>query len=91
MEIDSEIYTVTMARVYAEQGLWKKAAEVYRFLLEQEPQREDLAAELAKVESYLRTGVDERLEGLVSLLQNWFDLIFQYNRMKRLRKLEDEF
>jgi Tfp pilus assembly protein FimV len=37
-----DFYTKTMAKVYADQGYLTKAAEIYRFLLKQEPDRQDL-------------------------------------------------
>ncbi len=36
------IYTETMAKVYAAQGHWGKAAEIYRHLLTGAPARKDL-------------------------------------------------
>ncbi|MBW2109417.1 MAG: type II 3-dehydroquinate dehydratase [Deltaproteobacteria bacterium] len=45
------IPTVTLARIYEKQGLLKKAAEVYRTLIQNDPdRRSELAAALAEVE-----------------------------------------
>jgi len=44
------VYTETMAKVYAVQGHWGKAAEIYRHLLSETPTRKDLADALAEAE-----------------------------------------
>ena len=46
---DPDFYTVTMARVYEEQGHLDKAAEIYRFLIKDEPERRDLIEALAEI------------------------------------------
>lgn len=45
-----EVYTRTMAELYARQGLTERAAAVYRRLLEQSPDDEDLRARLEELE-----------------------------------------
>ena len=50
MNKDIGIYTETMAKVYAAQGLWGKASEIYRHLLAEAPMRRDYAEALAEVE-----------------------------------------
>ena len=47
MQNETDFYTATMARVYAEQGHWDKSAEIYRYLLKQEPERVDYLEALA--------------------------------------------
>ena len=43
MSQDVDVYTETMAKVYAEQGHWAKAVEIYRILVADEPERQDYA------------------------------------------------
>ena len=50
---DNDFKTATMARVYSSQGHYEKAAEIYKHLLECEPDRQDLAMALAGVEKKL--------------------------------------
>ena len=45
-----EIETATMAKLYADQGYWRKAADIYRRLLESEPHRLDLKDALSDIE-----------------------------------------
>ena len=85
---DSDFNTLTMARVYESQGLWKKAAEIYRYLLKLEPSRTDIAKALADVEKKL-DGVENRNpDDLIPLFREWIDLIFRYDRLQRLRNFK---
>lgn len=75
------IWTATLARLYARQGLWDEAACIYRELLAREPERRDLREELACAEAHLaadRTG---------KLLRRWLDLLFHYRRLCLLQRL----
>jgi len=88
MEPDRDFYTVTMAKVYEQQGLWEKAAEIYRYLLEQEPQRGDLAASLAGAEKKIRETGDRTVDDLVPLFRRWIELSVRYRQLKKLRRLQ---
>ena len=50
MDKETNFYTATMAKVYAEQGHWEKSAEIYRYLLRHEPERVDYLEALAQAE-----------------------------------------
>jgi len=75
------IWTATLARLYARQGLWEQAASIYRELLAREPERRDLREELACAEAHL--AADRSGE----LLRRWLDLLFHYRRLRLLRRL----
>ncbi len=75
------IWTATLARLYARQGLWDEAARVYRELVVREPDRQDLRDELAVVEAQLSKGRMEKL------LQRWLELLLDYRRIRDLRRL----
>jgi cytochrome c-type biogenesis protein CcmH/NrfG len=49
MEKETDFYTGTMAKVYADQGHWDKTAEIYRHLLRLEPERIDYLEALAEL------------------------------------------
>jgi hypothetical protein len=85
---DPDFYTVTMARVYADQGYWEKAAEIYRHLLKLEPARRDLAAALAEVEKKIDEAGSKKPEDLIPLFREWLNLVFQYKHLRGLRKLK---
>jgi hypothetical protein len=84
MTEDKPFYTVTMARVYAEQGNLEEAKLVYRYLLEKEPGHQDLVEALEDLEA---RGRNTQIEDLLPLFRQWMDLVFRYNRMKKLKKL----
>jgi tetratricopeptide (TPR) repeat protein len=87
---DSDFYTVTMARVYEEQGHWEKAAEIYRFLLKQEPQRKDLAEALADAERKMDEALNKNPDDLIPLFREWIDLLLRYSRLQKLRRFKGE-
>ena len=59
-------YTRTMAKVYIDQGNLLKAAEIYRYLLESEPERTDLKDELSEIEKKLNEKSPDDLTRLFS-------------------------
>jgi pentatricopeptide repeat protein len=87
MDKRSDFYTETMARVYAKQGHWQKAAEIYRYLLEQEPDRLDYSRALEEVESKLAT-VAKTPDDLVPLFREWLELMGHYIKLERLSRLK---
>ena len=88
MEKETDFYTGTMAKVYAGQGLWDKAAEIYRHLLRLEPERTDYLEALAEAERMLNTTVNRKVEDLAPLFQQWIDLMLKYKNLQKLRRLK---
>lgn len=88
MEKETDFYTGTMAKVYAGQGLWDKAAEIYRHLLRMEPGRRDYLEALAEAERMLNTTVNRQVEDLAPLFQQWIDLMLKYKNLQKLRRLK---
>ncbi len=82
MTLDTVFKTKTMARIFEAQGQLEKAAEIYLFLLQQEPCRDDLAAELACIRQQMRQGEGGRKPGkdLGPLYEQWLRLVFDYHR-----------
>ena len=85
MTRDKPFYTVTMARVHAQQGNLEEARRIYRYLLEKTPGRRDLAEALKALEA--RDG-QRAMDDLRPLFREWRDLIFRYNRTLKLKKLK---
>jgi tetratricopeptide (TPR) repeat protein len=76
--------TVTMAELYAQQGYYRKAVEIYRRLLRLHPEREDLRKALSQAEEELtRRPVPSRKE-LGLMLKEWVGLMER--RTERTRK-----
>ena len=84
------IYTETMAKVYAAQGHWGKAAEIYRHLLAEAPARKDFADALAEAEKKIHKGSYENPEQLVPLFRQWIELLFRREKLKKLRNMKDK-
>lgn len=82
----SHFYTATMARLYADQGYWRKAAEIYRHLLAQDPHRQDLHSALAVVEERIAGQDKPNLKELSLLVNEWIALQKEYNRRNRRRR-----
>jgi hypothetical protein len=80
--------TVTLARLFAAQGHWEKAARIYRSLLRQEPNREDLAEALAAAEKQLAAAGAGSARDLVPLFRRWIDLLLEYDRLCKLKRLK---
>jgi hypothetical protein len=76
-------FTATMARLYAEQGYLRKAAQIYRFLAQKEPERADLRRELAAVEEKIRQQTHPSTKELGLLMRDWADLIRKQQELKR--------
>jgi hypothetical protein len=84
------IYTETMAKVYAAQGLWEKAAEIYRHLLIVAPTRKDFAEALAEAEKKIHKDSHKNPEQLVPLFREWIELLFRRQKLQKLRNLKDK-
>ena len=81
------IFTETMAKVYADQGHWAKAVEIYQHLVQAEPQRHDLIDALAHARQKMEEQPDSRSEDLVPLFREWIELLLQQEKLERLKKL----
>ena len=83
-----DVYTETMAKVYADQGHWGKAVEIYRHLLAMEPERLDFADALAEAENRLKEMSRKNPEQLVPLFREWIELLFKSEALQKLKKLK---
>ena len=78
-------YTRTMAKVYIDQGNLLKAAEIYRYLLESEPERTDLKDELSEIEKKLN---EKSPDDLTRLFSRWMDLLLTYHNVQKLLRFK---
>ena len=85
-ETDRTFFTVTMARMMAEQGNLGRAAEIYRYLLHQNPDRDDLADALAQIDAELAA---KDPYDLVNLLTEWADLAMSAGGLSRLARIRN--
>lgn len=82
---DKTFYTVTMARVYADQGKYEEAARIYRYLLDQTPDRSDLRQALEAVTSELPDTPGHRHD-ISGLIERWVRLTVRHNALRRLKQ-----
>jgi len=86
MNQEVDIYTETMAKVFAGQGHWEKVAEIYRHLLATEPQRLDFADALAEAENKMQERRRKNSDQLIPLFYEWFELLFKVEALQKLKK-----
>jgi len=79
-------YTRTMAKVYADQGNLSKAAEIYRYLLDCEPERRDLKDALSEIERKLN---EKSPDDLIKLFSRWMDLLIKYHNVQKLMRFRN--
>ena len=84
------IYTETMAKLYAAQGHWGKAAEIYRHLLIRAPARKDFVDALAEAEKKIHKESHINSKQLVPLFREWIELLFRHEMLRKMRKLKDK-
>ena len=88
MTRDTVFYTETMAKVHAGQGNLEKAAEIYRYLLERDPDRQDIKDALSEIEKPRLEKGTKKAADLAPLLGKWIDLVIHYNQLQKLKKLQ---
>ena len=82
---DKTFYTVTMANVYADQGRYDEAARIYRYLLDQTPDRLDLQEALDEVSAKLPEA-PRQWQDVSDLVERWVQMILTFNRLGQLQR-----
>ncbi len=88
MTLSPAFYTATMARLFAEQGYLRKAAEIYRHLLAHEPENEELRQVLATLEHRMAEQPSPSRKDAEMLLREWAQMLKRTHpkhRDKRIR------
>lgn len=81
---DELFYTITMAKVCADQGKYFQALKIYRYLLEKEPDNRVIAEAVVEAQ---KVYYENSSKILVDLFSRWFKLIIQHNNMDKLKNL----
>ena len=89
MNQEFDIFTETMAKVYADQNHWAKVVQIYRHLLAREPTRLDYKKALAEAETKLEKIRPQNVDHLVSLFREWIELVFRYEKLQKLKQLKN--
>jgi tetratricopeptide (TPR) repeat protein len=82
------IKTATMAKIFAQQGHFDEAVEIYRHLLKQNPDRLDLKEALARTEEKRRLESVPDSGDIVSVLSDFIRLLLQYRQLIELQTLQ---
>jgi hypothetical protein len=83
MTEDQKFETETMAGIYASQGHFRRAIEIYHRLLEQHPERTDLRDKMLRIESKKKFEDENRLAAKFS---EWLDLLMKYKKLEALKQ-----
>lgn len=93
MKNDPLFYTASVAGLCARQGHFEKSAEIYAFLLEREPGREDLKQALDGVKGRLAQAGAEKApppgNRLESMIGTWVSLLVENNLRQKFESLQD--
>ena len=80
-------YTETMAKIFSDQGNLEKAADVYRYLLESDPDRKDIFDKLFWINEQIANKKRKSPDHLISLFREWINLALKYNNLQKLKRL----
>lgn len=86
MQKDAIYHTPTMAKVLADQGKLREAAEIYRHLIGINPEKIQYQDALAIVEARLQAQTGDRIQ---SALGRWMSFLLvqkQYHYLRRIRQ-----
>lgn len=81
-----DLRTATMAKVLTDQGHFRKAADIYRHLTEQDPESRDYVELLADMENKITQ--QKRSHDLVALIQEWISLLVKVRHLKYLQQIQ---
>ncbi len=88
MKDNADFYTITMAKVYENQGHFEKAIKIYKHILENEPDRIDVSQALTVVEQKKLHTKKRNEDELVALFEKWIELSLTYDKLNTLRLLK---
>jgi hypothetical protein len=77
-----------MAKIYAGQGHYERAADIYRHLLSENPERPDWDAALKQIEAKLSARAQGFSRNLTDRLAQWIGLMLDFRRLRDLQDLE---
>jgi hypothetical protein len=87
MTDNREFYTATMAKVYAEQGHYEKAGEIFQYLLTKDPENQAIKAALSELEAGQVKLEEEKKPSLNQLFSKWLNLVMDYKKIQDMKKL----
>ncbi len=86
MNNPAQQYTKTLAKLYADQGHYDKAIEVYQHLIKQFPAREDILDDFSDLKVKIQRIKTSNEPELAVLFRQWFDLLIKYKQIHDIKK-----
>ncbi len=80
----SLFYTVTMAKVYEDQGNDQEALRILEHLLLADPEHADLKAAYDRIKARMMETTEKKL---TYLFEEWIDLLLTHQRIQRLKQM----
>ena len=87
MSKDPAILTRTMAEVFTRQGHYDRAIEIYRYLLEKNPDQPELRQAMEEVETLSYEQTRGYVKELSILVSEWIELMQKYRLIRKLNYL----
>jgi len=78
--------TKTLAKLYADQGHFEKAIEIYQHLVKEFPDREDILDDFSDLKVKVQRIKTSNEPELAELLQQWFDLLAKYKQVNAIQQ-----
>ena len=85
---DLPIKTATMAKIFAQQGHYDEAIEIYRYLLSKDPHQENLADALARTVEKRDKELATDSRDIPSILSNYIELLLNFRQVLDLQDLQ---
>ena len=89
MNKQTDYYTKTMAKIYFKQGHYTKATEIYRYLLKDAPESQELRDLLSEVMRKDNEKKKKDREILEKLFSKWIFLQLSYDRIQKMKDIEN--
>ncbi len=82
----SSFYTLTMAKVYEDQGNDKEALRILKHLISEEPERTDVISAINRIKKRTAPASEKQL---ARLFEEWVDLLLTHQRIRRLKQMNN--
>jgi len=86
MNDPAQRYTKTLAKLYADQGHFDKAIEIYQHLVKEFPEREDILDNFSDLKVKMQRIKTSNEPELAVLLKQWFDLLAKYKQVNAIQQ-----
>jgi len=86
MNDPAQRYTKTLAKLYADQGHFDKAIEIYQHLVKKFPEREDILDDFSDLKIKMQRIKISNEPELAVLFKQWIELLAKYKQVNAIQK-----